>query len=125
MDDSQTAWTSLIGYLLGALYFFVMVGVPRSRGYTAKAMAWNRPQIAVTPSCGSLSGSRALSPAWSVLACCSGQSFQVAFDFGLLWVLVSMPSGSEDWHGELGCAVLDETLASMSGVRTYDCLHNC
>ncbi len=47
MDDSQTAWTSLIGYLLGALYFFVMIGVPRSRGYTAKAMGWNRPQIAV------------------------------------------------------------------------------
>ena len=29
------------------MYFFVMIGVPRSRGYTAKAMAWNRPQIAV------------------------------------------------------------------------------
>lgn len=48
VDSGQTAWTSLIGYLLGAIYFFVMIGVPRSRGYTAKAMAWNRPQIAVS-----------------------------------------------------------------------------
>lgn len=83
MDDSQTAWTSLIGYLLGALYFFVMIGVPRSRGYTAKAMAWNRPQIAVSASSGSLFGCLALSPAWSALACCSSQSFRAAFDFEL------------------------------------------
>lgn len=119
MDDSQTAWTSLIGYLLGAVYFFVMIGVPRSRGYTAKAMAWNRPQIAVRICCGSLIGCHAS----STCSHCPGMLrlptmvHCILSLVNLASVFVSMPSGPEGWDVKLGCAVLDEALAPMPSLH--------
>ena len=44
--DGADSVPAFLAYLVAAAYFFFMLGVPRSRGYTARSMSWNRPQVA-------------------------------------------------------------------------------